>query len=184
MSGTSRPQPSFKVWLETEDGFVLGPGVYNLLRKALKTGTLKDSAKALGMSYRFAWGLLRKAEERLGQPLIETHKGGRSGGGGVELTEVGQAFLEEFSKIETLLNKLLETPQLLEKDWIESSLNTKIKEITRGEKGIEIVVETAKPIRLTLNLPSVNTLLENIHKGDELSLVLISTTRSIEKKQH
>jgi len=43
MSDTSRPKPQFKVWLETDEGYVFGPGVYSLLRQVEETGTLKKA---------------------------------------------------------------------------------------------------------------------------------------------
>jgi molybdate transport repressor ModE-like protein len=183
MSDVSSTKPTFKIWLETDEGFVFGPGVYGLLKKALETGTLKGSAKALGMSYRFAWGLLKKAEERLGQPLVESHKGGRSGGGGVELTEVGLGFLDEFSKIEILLDRLLEDPELLEKEWIESRITVKVQGITCGEGETEIDVKTSGPIKMVLKLPPGTPLLVDLQEGDMLTLDLLSTARSIEKER-
>lgn len=84
MFESTKPRPAFKVWLETEEGYVFGPGVYSILRKVDETGTLKEAAKSLGMSHKFAWGLVRKGEETLGQPLISSHKGGRAGGGGAD----------------------------------------------------------------------------------------------------
>ena len=43
------PKPAFKLWLETEDGYVFGPGVYNLLVAIERTGTLKEASQQLGM---------------------------------------------------------------------------------------------------------------------------------------
>ena len=91
-----KPHPAFKVWLETEDGYVFGPGVYSLLKKVGEVGTLKEASTSLDMSYRYAWGLIRKAEEKLGEPLLSAHKGGKAGGGGAELTDRGKRFLVEF----------------------------------------------------------------------------------------
>jgi len=114
MLDDSKPKPAFKVWLETDDGFVFGPGVYSVLKKVKETGTLKEAAKSLDMSYRYAWGLVKKAEAKIGQPLLYAHKGGRSGGGGAELTVLGLQFLETFSKLEHALKKLSKNPELLE----------------------------------------------------------------------
>jgi molybdate transport repressor ModE-like protein len=88
--------PAFKVWMETDDGYVFGPGVYSLLNILNEVRTLKEAATGLGMSYRYAWGLIKKTEEKLGEPLIYAHKGGRFGGGGAELTERGKNFLVEY----------------------------------------------------------------------------------------
>ncbi|MCX6643129.1 MAG: LysR family transcriptional regulator [Candidatus Bathyarchaeota archaeon] len=94
-----KPHPAFKIWLETDDGFVFGPGIYSLLTVIIEKGTLKEAAKTLDMSYRYAWGLLRKAEETLGEPLVVFHKGGSHGGGGAELTKTAFQFIEDFTRL-------------------------------------------------------------------------------------
>jgi molybdate transport repressor ModE-like protein len=94
------PKPAFKLWLETEDGYVFGPGVYNLLIAIDRTGTLKEASQQLGMSYRYAWGLIKKAEEKLGEPLIDASKGGRLGGGSSTITETGARYIKDFERIQ------------------------------------------------------------------------------------
>ena len=94
------PKPAFKLWLETEDGYVFGPGVYNLLIAIEKTGTLKEASQQLGMSYRYAWGLIKKAEEKLGEPLIDASKGGKLGGGSSTITETGARYIKDFERIQ------------------------------------------------------------------------------------
>ncbi len=94
------PKPAFKLWLETEDGYVFGPGVYNLLIAIDRTGTLKEASQQLGMSYRYAWGLIKKAEEKLGEPLIDAMKGGRLGGGSSTITETGAKYIKDFERIQ------------------------------------------------------------------------------------
>jgi len=89
-------KPVFKFWLETEKGYVFGEGPATLLYHIQQLHTLSGAAKALGMSYRYAWGILREVEERIGKPVVKTHKGGKSGGGGAELTVVGVALLEQY----------------------------------------------------------------------------------------
>lgn len=100
MSTMSIPRPASKIWLETDEGYVFGPGVYNLLKAIKKTGTLKEASQSLGMSYRFAWGLIKNAEEKLGAPLIEASKGGKHGGGSSRITELGEHFIVDFEKIQ------------------------------------------------------------------------------------
>ena len=51
------------------------------------------------MSYRYAWGLIKKAEEKLGEPLIEATKGGRKGGGSSEITPLGATFIADFEEL-------------------------------------------------------------------------------------
>jgi molybdate transport system regulatory protein len=100
-----KPRPAYKIWLETDDGLVFGPGVDALLRKVKEKGTLKEAASSLDMSYRYAWGLIKKVEKKLGEPLIEAHKGGRSGGGRTEITELGNQFIEDFRILKEKLSK-------------------------------------------------------------------------------
>ena len=86
----SKPRPAFKLWMETDEGYVFGPGVYRLLKAINKTGTLKGASQELGMSYRYAWGLIKKAETKLGESLINASKGGRLGGGSSVITSLGE----------------------------------------------------------------------------------------------
>ncbi len=96
----NKPQPAFKLWMETEEGYVFGPGVYRLLKAIQTTGTLKQASQELGMSYRYAWGLIKKAEAKLGEPLITASKGGRLGGGSSLITELGASFITDFDLIQ------------------------------------------------------------------------------------
>jgi molybdate transport repressor ModE-like protein len=96
----SKPQPAFKLWMETEEGYVFGPGVYRLLKAIQKAGTLKQASQELGMSYRYAWGLIKKAEAKLGEPLITASKGGRLGGGSSLITDLGASFIADFELLQ------------------------------------------------------------------------------------
>ena len=146
----SKPKPAFKLWLETEEGFVFGPGVEALLRKVIEKGTLKEAASSLGMSYRFAWGLIKKVEEKIGEPLIKAHKGGRSGGGRTEITPLGQQFIDDFRAIKTKLStQILE--ELNEKeDWIPANI-------------ISIDVDSGN---IELEISSNRYQIQNFQKGD------------------
>jgi len=96
----NEPRPASKIWLETDEGYVFGPGVYNLLKAIKDKGTLKEASQSLDMSYRFAWGLIKKAEDKLGVSLIEASKGGRQGGGSSRITDLGEHFITDFEKIQ------------------------------------------------------------------------------------
>ncbi|OGD55075.1 hypothetical protein A3K78_07850 [Candidatus Bathyarchaeota archaeon RBG_13_52_12] len=129
----SKPHPAFKVWMETDDGYVFGPGVYSLLKRIMEVGTLKEAATELGMSYRYAWGLIKKAEDKLGEPLLTAHKGGRSGGGGAELTERGKQFLVEFQKLrEQIIRVTQKNPQQF--------INGIVREIKLYPDKIEVII--------------------------------------------
>ena len=181
MSDTPTPRAGYKVWLETDEGVAFGPGVYRLLRKALETGTLKESAESLGMSYRFAWGLLRRAEERIGQPLVVRHKGGRSGGGGVELTEVGHQFIEDFSHLEILFDTLLTDSTQLDRSRQRGEILAEVKDVEKMEKGSRVVLRLLDPHEVTLNIPQSSIDLSDIQAGDRVKVEFISLAESIVK---
>jgi len=46
------------------------------------------------MSYRFAWDMIKKVEQKLGDLLIIVHKGGSFGGGGAKLSEIGKKIVK------------------------------------------------------------------------------------------
>lgn len=99
-------KPHFKFWLETEDGYVFGPGSFELLHGVQEKGALKAVAMELNMSYRQAWGIIKEIEEKLGKPIIVSHRGGKVGGGGAELTQTGKELLETYLKLKSNLNQM------------------------------------------------------------------------------
>jgi len=59
-----------RVWLERNQGNLMGPGRIELLEMIDRLGSLRQAAEALGISYRAAWGKLKSAESRMGRPLV------------------------------------------------------------------------------------------------------------------
>jgi molybdate transport repressor ModE-like protein len=98
-------KPRFKLWLETEDGYVFGPGSFELLHGIREKGTLKVAAMGLNMSYRQAWGIIKEIEEKIGKPIIVSHRGGKVGGGGAELTQTGKELLENYLRLKSDLKQ-------------------------------------------------------------------------------
>lgn len=94
------------MWLETDRGYVFGEGPFNLLKRIQETGTLSGAAKALGMSYRHAWGLLKEVEQNVGKTMLITHKGGKAGGGGAELTKEALDLLTMYERAKTAFSNV------------------------------------------------------------------------------
>jgi molybdate transport system regulatory protein len=89
-----QPRMRLHLWLEVEGGMVLGLGRAMLLAKVHELGSLNKAAKAMGMSYRAAWGRLKKTEDLLGLPLVVS-SGGRSG---FTLTPLGESLVKSFQR--------------------------------------------------------------------------------------
>jgi molybdate transport system regulatory protein len=66
----------------------LGPGKIDLLESIERTGSLRQAAQALEMSYRRAWLLLDGLNRSFIEPATTASVGGH-GGGGVTLTPFG-----------------------------------------------------------------------------------------------
>jgi molybdate transport repressor ModE-like protein len=116
---------------------VFGPGVYGLLKKVYNLGTLKEAAQDLGMSYRYAWGLIKKAEEAIGEPLIEGHKGGRSGGS-TTLTKIGVRFMEDFTRFMGLVEKFSELSKF---DFSSNEVNGMVERIEDIDEYVEVKIK-------------------------------------------
>ena len=84
-----------KVWFEAGGKHIFGAGIADLLAEIYRLGTLTAAAKAVNMSYRYAWQLLRTAETHLGRALVVRQAGGASGGHAA-LTAEGRHALEIF----------------------------------------------------------------------------------------
>ena len=87
------PMIRLHLWLETEDGMFFGMGRGHLLMMIKQHGSLRKAAEELGMSYRAAWGKLKKTEEVVGEPLVFRSGNKRDG---YQLTELGESLLEKF----------------------------------------------------------------------------------------
>jgi molybdate transport system regulatory protein len=73
----------------------LGPGRADLLEQIGLTGSISAAGKAMGMSYKRAWGLVQALNDGFGFTLVETSRGG-SAQGGAHLTDAGRAVLAHY----------------------------------------------------------------------------------------
>lgn len=92
-----------KCRLDAPDGTpVLGEGKAELLELIDETGSLSEAAGTMGMSYRYAWGMVRRVSEAAGGPVVESVRGG-SKGGHTLLTPLGRHILDTFRRVERSL---------------------------------------------------------------------------------
>lgn len=99
---------NFRLWIYSDcrEG-VFGDGKVRLLRAIDEHGSLQEAAKALKISYRKAWGDLKKSEKCLNQALIEKTRGG-PGGGRTLLTEHGRKVVKGFDRFRENIKQHLE----------------------------------------------------------------------------
>lgn len=73
----------------------IGPGKIALLEEIARTGSLREAARQLKMSYRRAWLLLDDVNRSFTVPVSAMSVGG-AGGGGARLTAFGQELVRRY----------------------------------------------------------------------------------------
>jgi molybdate transport system regulatory protein len=82
------------------EDIALGPGKVQLLKLVQDTGSIRQAAAQMEMSYMRAWGLIRTMNRCFNEPLVESARGG-SQRGGAKLTPAGATVLELYEQMET-----------------------------------------------------------------------------------
>lgn len=97
----------FKLWLATKDGKgSLGDGKWQLLKAIEAKGSLAAACKQLKISYRKAWGGLKKLEDALKVNLVEKHRGGNKGGAS-SLTGEGKQWVKSYTRFRDRIEKAM-----------------------------------------------------------------------------
>ena len=85
---------------------MIGEGRIQLLRLIEETGSLRQAAISMGMSYRNAWGVMRHIEREAGGKMVESTRGGSAGGKTV-LTPMAKDMMGEYNKAKERVEQAL-----------------------------------------------------------------------------
>lgn len=96
----------------------LGHGKIELMELIAETGSISAAGRAMDMSYRRAWLLVDALNHMFRQPVIESQRGGKQGGGAA-LTAFGTEVLERYRGMEKRMNEALRA----DIDWLEANRN-------------------------------------------------------------
>lgn len=77
----------------------IGHGKIELLEHIASLGSISAGARAMNMSYKRAWDLVEEMNTLFGKPVLDTQKGGKSGGG-ASLTPTGLTLIARYRAIE------------------------------------------------------------------------------------
>jgi molybdate transport system regulatory protein len=88
----------------------IGPGKSDLLQAIAATGSISESARKLGMSYRRAWLLVDTMNRCFREPVVSSATGG-TGGGGAHVTDFGRRVLAQFHSMQERVDRALD-PEL------------------------------------------------------------------------
>jgi molybdate transport repressor ModE-like protein len=92
-------------WTLTDaDGHTIPYRVVELLTQVDERGSLQEAARAMGVSYRHMWGLLREAEEALGAGLLDMSRGRHA-----RLTALAQRLVWADRRIKARLSPALDS---------------------------------------------------------------------------
>jgi molybdate transport system regulatory protein len=97
-------------------GVPLSHGKAELLELIRETGSIRQAAQRMDMSYRRGWLLADELNRMFVHTVIETKHGGKSGGGAV-LTDFGEALLARFRDMERRTATALKA----DVDWLEQN---------------------------------------------------------------
>ena len=85
----------YKLWVEKDGEKVFGDGPLDILHRVEGTGSLRQAAAEINMSYSQAWNLMKDLEKRLGFDLLKRKVGGEKGGGS-EITDKARELMVKF----------------------------------------------------------------------------------------
>ena len=119
------------------------PQFFALLQEIEASGSLFTAAKTLGVSYRYAWGLIREWSKRIGQPLAELQRGR-----GTKLTALGEKLLWEQRRINARLGPELES--------LASELNSELASMIQAPQRIRLRVYASHGLALGVLRDLVN----------------------------
>jgi molybdate transport system regulatory protein len=81
------------------ENIALGPGKVDLLALVGETGSIREAADRMGMSYMRAWTLIKTMNACFEEPLVAAARGG-SKHGGATLTDTGRRALKLYEQME------------------------------------------------------------------------------------
>ena len=99
--------PVARLWLERSGQYVLGEREATLLTGIDRSRSIKEAAKAAGVSYRTAWACLQAMERALERPVVKSRAGGL-GGGQTTLTDETRALVRMFNDLRERIKQVVE----------------------------------------------------------------------------
>ena len=179
MLGNTKHKLSCKAWLEYKGKPLIGKGGAEILETIDKEHSISKAAKTLGMSYRYVWNYIQDIQSAMEEKIVETHKGGKSGGGGARLTDLGRSLLGEYKQFESYLVRFLSDQGSLEMKCLKSSARNQFKgKVLAVEKGlitskVKVEIETPITVIAVITEEAVEEL--DVKVGDEVTAIVKST---------
>jgi molybdate transport system regulatory protein len=180
-------KPTAKVWLEYHGEPLLGKGGAAILEAVKGEKSISKAAKKIGMSYRYVWNYLAKMKKALDEPIVETFRGGKTGGGGADLTPLGETLLKEYQRVEDYMGEILGDEEYWEAVRLKISARNRLKGVVKSVEKDKIVAK----VKMEITLPATVTALIsteavedlNIKAGDKVEAVIKATEVMVAKEK-
>jgi molybdate transport system regulatory protein len=95
-----------RIWIEARDGKMLGRGRVELLERIKASGSIRQAALQMKMSYKQAWDLINHMNANLGSPVVVSKRGGKGGGNAI-VTENGLKAIDQFHELQIKFQNFL-----------------------------------------------------------------------------
>lgn len=185
MLADKKHKPSCKIWIEYREKPLIGKGGAEILDRIGKEESISKAAKILGMSYRYVWSYLKRIERTIGEPIAETFKGGKTGGGGAKLTRLGRSLLNEYRQLESSLNEALSDSRLREvtrlKTGAKNYLKGKVVAFEKDGPMAKISVMLVVPASVTAIISKEAAEKLGIKVGDQVEAIVKATEVMVAK---
>jgi len=176
-----------KVWLEYEGEPLLGKGGAQILEALKEVKSITKAAEKVGMSYRYVWNYLAKIEKTLQEPVVHTYKGGRMGGGGAFLNNLGEGLLKEYKRVEGYVGEILGDEEYWEAVGLKISARNRLKGIVQQvDKGVvtaKVKIKIEKPVVVTAIISKEAVEELDIKAGDKVEAVIKATEVMVAKER-
>ncbi len=172
-----------KVWL-AEDGVpIIGAGKVTLLKTIDQERSLLRACKKLDISYKHAWNVLKKMNDRVGFDVVTTVRGGKDQG--TFLTEYGKKLIDEYESHRIFVDEALADKTSWEHTSAAINTNTilpgRIVGLKKGRETSRLQI-TVDPSILT-SIVTSNAVEElGLKEGDEVFAVIKATEVLITKE--
>jgi molybdate transport system regulatory protein len=180
-------KPTAKIWLECKGTPILGSGGAAILKAIKEEKSISKAAVKLRMSYRYVWNYLARIKNTAGEPIVETFKGGKTGGGGAKLTPLGEYLLKEYCRVKNYVGEILGDEEYWEAVGLKISARNRLKGIVKSvEKGdvvakVKVEINTPTTITALISTEAAEDL--NIKTGDNVEAVIKATEVMIAKEK-
>ncbi|MDE0855009.1 MAG: LysR family transcriptional regulator [Nevskia sp.] len=134
--------------LERGDNRQLMPHLVSLLAKVHETHTLAEASLQMGLSYRYAWGLLQEGQRAFGVPLVKMARGR-----GALLTPLGEKLVWADKRITARLTPLLDSLASELEVEVERALSHAPSNILRLHASHGFAVQTLRQWLLREQVP-------------------------------